>query len=229
MLLVLGNQQVDGLLRDADLSDGRFRLGTREGQFAVGVLDVLLADGDGFVLDVEVAPQESSQFTLAQSADQLQIEHGQQAPLVRGVEVYLDMLRLQYLHLEFLHLRRNAILGWVAEDQALFHGAVQCIVEHQVQAADGGAAETRIAVAAFAVGAATLHQLFVELLSCFFFGATKRPPKSLQIPLGVEFTLLPFCEATQRLTGANTGVHWGCLSPAGSGHPAGSSPCRGVP
>ena len=45
MLLVLGNQQVDGLLRDADLSDGRFRLGTREGQFAVGVLDVLLADG----------------------------------------------------------------------------------------------------------------------------------------------------------------------------------------
>jgi len=149
MFLVLGNQQVDGLLRDADLSDGRFRLGTRECQLTVGILDVLLADGDGFILDVEVTPQESSQFTLAQSADQLQIEHGQQAPLVRGVEVYLDMLRLQYLHLEFLHLRRDAVLGGITEDQALFHGTVQGVVQHQVQAADGGAAEAWIAVAAF--------------------------------------------------------------------------------
>ena len=62
------------------------------------------------------------------------------------------MLRLEDLHLEFLHLRRNAVLGGVAEDQAFFYGAVQGIVEHQVQAADGGAAESRIAVTAFAGG-----------------------------------------------------------------------------
>ena len=42
------------------------------------------------------------------------------------------MLRLKDLHLEFLHLRRNAVLGGVAEDQALFHSTVQCVVQHQV-------------------------------------------------------------------------------------------------
>ena len=65
MLLVFGNQQVDSLLWNTDFPDGSFRLGTRECQLPIGILDVLLADGDGFVLDVEVAPQESSQFTLA--------------------------------------------------------------------------------------------------------------------------------------------------------------------
>ena len=72
-----------------------------------------------------------------------------QSPLIRGVEVGLDMLRLEDLHLEFLHLRCDAVLGGVAEDQAFFYGAVQGIVKHQVQAADGGAAEAWIAVAAF--------------------------------------------------------------------------------
>ena len=97
-------------------------------------------------------------------ADQFQIEHGQQSPFLCGVEVGLDMLRLEDLHLEFLHLRCDAVLGGVAEDQAFFYGAVQGIVKHQVQAADGGAAESRIAVTAFTSGAAALHQLLVELL-----------------------------------------------------------------
>lgn len=74
------------------------------------------------------------------------------------------MLRLEDLHLEFLHLRCDAVLGGVAEDQAFFYGAVQGIVKHQVQAADGGAAKSRIAVPAFTSGAAALHQLLVELL-----------------------------------------------------------------
>ena len=65
VFLVFGNQQVDGLLWNTDLSDRCLRFGARECQLPIGVLDVLLADGDGFVLDVEVAPQESSQFTLA--------------------------------------------------------------------------------------------------------------------------------------------------------------------
>lgn len=63
-----------------------------------------------------------------------------------------------------MHLRCDAVLGGVAKDQAFFYGAVQGIVEHQVQTADGGAAEPGVAVTAFAVGTATLHQLLVELL-----------------------------------------------------------------
>ena len=74
------------------------------------------------------------------------------------------MLRLEDLHLEFLHLRCDAVLGGVAEDQAFFYGAVQGIVEHQVQTPNRGAAESQIAVTAFAVGTAALHQLLVELL-----------------------------------------------------------------
>ena len=75
MFLVFGNQQVNGFLGDANFSDGSLRFRARE-----------------------------CQFTLAQTAYQFQIEHGQQFPLIRGVEVGLDMLRLEDLHLEFLHL-----------------------------------------------------------------------------------------------------------------------------
>ncbi len=76
MLFVFGNQQVNGLLWNTDFSDRRLRFGTGERQFAVGVFDILLADGDGFVLGVEVAPEKRRDFPLAQARDQLQIEHG---------------------------------------------------------------------------------------------------------------------------------------------------------
>lgn len=164
VFLMLSDQQVDGFLRDGYLANRCFCLGAGKGQFAVGIFDILLVDGDGFVGDVEVTPQESGQLALAQSTDQFQIEHGQQSSLIRSVEVGLDVFRLEDLHLEFLHLRCDAVLSGVAEDQALLHGTVQCVVEHQVQAAYSGAAETRIAVSALAVGAATFHQLFVEFL-----------------------------------------------------------------
>ena len=164
MLFVFGNQQVNSLLWNADFSDRCFRLRTGQGQFSVWIFHILLADGDGFILGVEVAPEKRRDLSLAQSRDQLQIEHGEQPPLVRGVEVGLDMLWRQNLHFDFLHLRCDAVLGGVAKDQAFFYGAVQGIVEHQVQTADGGAAEPGAAVTAFAVGTATLHQLLVELL-----------------------------------------------------------------
>ena len=64
MLLVFGNQQVNSLLWNTDLSDRCLRFGVREGQFTVGVLDVLLTDGDGLVRDVEVTPQEGGQLTF---------------------------------------------------------------------------------------------------------------------------------------------------------------------
>ena len=57
VFLVFGNQQVNGFLWDTDLSDRCFCLGAGEGQLSVRIFDILLADGDGFVLDVEVAPE----------------------------------------------------------------------------------------------------------------------------------------------------------------------------
>ena len=65
MLLVFGNQQVNSLLWNTDLSDRCLRFGARECQLPIGVLDVLLADGDGFVLDVEVAPEKRRDLPLA--------------------------------------------------------------------------------------------------------------------------------------------------------------------
>ena len=58
VFLMLSDQQVDGFLRDGYLADRCLRLGAGEGQFAVGIFDILLADRDGSVCDVEVAPQE---------------------------------------------------------------------------------------------------------------------------------------------------------------------------
>ena len=65
MLLVFGNQQVNSLLWNTDLSDRCLRFGARECQLPIGVLDVLLADGDGFVLDVEVTPEKRRDLPLA--------------------------------------------------------------------------------------------------------------------------------------------------------------------
>ena len=65
MLAMFRYQQVDSLLWNTDFSDRSLRFGAGECQFAIGILYILFAHGDGFVLDVEVAPQESSQFTLA--------------------------------------------------------------------------------------------------------------------------------------------------------------------
>ena len=76
VLFVFGNQQVNGLLWNTDFSDRRLRFGTGERQFAVGVFHILLADGDGFVLGVEVAPEKRRDLALAQARDQFQIEHG---------------------------------------------------------------------------------------------------------------------------------------------------------
>ena len=78
---MLGDQQVNGFLWDTDLSDRCLCLGAGEGQLSVRIFDILLADGDGSVCNVEVAPQEGGQLTLAQPADQFQIEHGQQSPV----------------------------------------------------------------------------------------------------------------------------------------------------
>ena len=45
VLFMFGNQQVNSLLWNTDLSDRCLRFGARECQLPIGVLDVLLADG----------------------------------------------------------------------------------------------------------------------------------------------------------------------------------------
>ena len=64
MLAVFRYQQVYGILRDRYFSDRSLRFGTGQRQFAIGIFDILLADGDGFVLCVEVAPEKRRDLAL---------------------------------------------------------------------------------------------------------------------------------------------------------------------
>ena len=139
-------------------------LGPGEGQLAAGILDVLFAHGNRPILDIQVIPEESYQLTLPQAAHQLQIEHGQNAPCVGGVQVGLQMLRPEGFHFHLLNLWGNAVIGGVAGDEPLLHCPLKRAVEHQVDAAHRGAAQAGVAVAAFRVDSAMLHQIFVHLL-----------------------------------------------------------------
>ena len=124
----------------------------------------MLADGYGPVLDVKVRPEKGSELTLAQSTDQLQIEHGEQSSPVGGIQIILDMLRWKNLHFDFLNLRRDAVLGRIARNQALLDRPLESVVQHQVETTHGRAAQSWIAVTALASDASVFHQIFVELL-----------------------------------------------------------------
>ena len=56
VLFALLNQQVYCHLRDGDFPDGSLRLGAGQGEFSVWILDVLLADRDGAVFNIQVGP-----------------------------------------------------------------------------------------------------------------------------------------------------------------------------
>ena len=81
MFLVFCDQQIDGILRDGDFSDRIFRFRARDVRFACVVASGLLTDGNRLVFDIQVRPLERDQFTLAQAADELQIEHWQDTSL----------------------------------------------------------------------------------------------------------------------------------------------------
>ena len=74
------------------------------------------------------------------------------------------MLGLEGFHLYLLHLGGNAVIGGVARDEPLLHCPLKRAVEHQVDASYCGAAQARIAMAAFCVYPAMFHQVFVHLL-----------------------------------------------------------------
>lgn len=137
---------------------------TGEGELPAGVLDVLLADGNRPVLDVQIIPEEGNQFTFSQAAHQLQIEHGEYPSGIGGLQVGLEMLRPQGFHFHFLHLWSNAVISGVVGDEPLLYRPLERAVKHQVDASHRGTAEAGIAVAATLVHPAMLHQAFVHLL-----------------------------------------------------------------
>ena len=164
MLAMFRYQQIDSLLWNTDFSDRSLRFGTGERQFTIGILYILFADGDGFVLDVEVTPEKRRDLALPQARDQLQIEHGEQSSPVSSFQIILDVLRRKNLHFDFLNLRRDAVLGRVPQDQAFLDRPFQGTVQHEMQTPNRGAAEPWIAMTALAVDATVFHQIFVELL-----------------------------------------------------------------
>lgn len=70
VLLMLLDQQFHRFLGDGHPPHRGFGLGPGEGQLPAGVLDVLLADRNGTVCDVQVIPEEGHQLALPQAAHQ---------------------------------------------------------------------------------------------------------------------------------------------------------------
>ena len=85
---------------------------------------------------------ERHQFTLPQACDQLQIKHGERAALLSGVKVCADVVWMKDLHLLFFNFRDDAVLRGIVEDEFFFHRSVQGIVQHHVDAAHSGVAQS---------------------------------------------------------------------------------------
>ena len=144
MFLVFCDQQINGILRDEDFSDRVFRFRSGNVGFTCIVASRLLADGNRLIFDVQVCPLERHQFSFAQSADEFQIEHRQDAALVSSGQVGLDLLRRQDLHFVLWDFRRNAVVCRVSDNQSLLNRAVECVVQHRVDAADRGITQPRL-------------------------------------------------------------------------------------
>ena len=136
VLLMFCDQQLDRVLRNRDFADGVFRFRARDVRLACVVASGLLADGNRLVFDIQVRPLQRYQFTFPQSADELQIEHRQDAALVGCRQIGFDPLRRQDLYFVLRDFGRNAVICRVSEDQALFDRAGECIVQHRVDAVD---------------------------------------------------------------------------------------------
>ena len=78
------------------------------------------------------------QLALAQAADEFQIEHGQDTTLLSSRQVGLDLLRRQDPHFVLWDFGRNAVIRWIAHNQAFLDCPVERVVQHRVDAADRG-------------------------------------------------------------------------------------------
>ena len=146
MLLMLLEQQFHRRLGDGHQPHRVFRLGPGQLKGAIRVADVLPAHRDGSALGVYIHPPQGYQFPLPQAAGQFQIEHGHEPSRLGGLQVGVDVLRRQDLHVQFSGLGHNTVLAGVSLDQPLLHSPVQGTVEHQVDTADGGGAQPLVLV-----------------------------------------------------------------------------------
>ena len=144
MLLVLRNQKIGGVLWDGDFSDRIFCFRSCYIGLACVVSSCLLADGDGPVFDIQIRPLERYQFALAQTTDELQIEHRQNASLICRCQVRSDLFWRQDLHLVLWNFGRYTVVCRIAHDQAFFNRAVEGIVQHRVDAANRRVAQSRL-------------------------------------------------------------------------------------
>ena len=133
---MLRDQQINGILRDGDFSDRIFRFRARDVRLACVVASGLLTDGNRLVFDIQVRPLERDQFTLAQTADELQIEHWQDAALVGCRQVGFDLFRRQDFHFVLRNFRRYAVVRWISDNQAFLDRAVERVVQHRMYAAN---------------------------------------------------------------------------------------------
>ena len=85
---------------------------------------------------------ERHQFTFSQSADQLQIKYWECAALFSGVKVCADVVWMKDLHLLFFNFRDDAVLRGIAEDEFFFYRPVKGVVQHHVDAAHSGIAQS---------------------------------------------------------------------------------------
>ncbi len=163
MLVVFLDQKVYRFLRDGYSADGGLGLGAGECQFSVGVPDVLLADKDRAVLYIQVRSEESNQFAFAEAADQCQIEHWEESSGICRIQVGFHILGVERFSLELLDLWGDAVIGRVTWDQPFFNCPLKGAVEHEVDAADRGAAQAGTLVFPY-VDTPVFHEVFVELL-----------------------------------------------------------------
>lgn len=125
VLGVLLDEQLHRLLGDSDLPDGVLRLGTGDHKITRFIFHSLFADGDGPLLHVQVRPLQGHQLTLSDAADQLRAEHGQGVPPLRCVQVCLQIIGLQCLHLLVLCLGHHAAVCGDSDQQLLLWGLIR--------------------------------------------------------------------------------------------------------
>ena len=128
---MLLHQQVHRLLRQRHLADGVFRFRLRHIQLSLHTGDLLIHCQDALFY-IQVLPLERQQFSPAQAAGQLQIEHGQDAVLLRFLEVSADFLRWEDGHLFLVLGRDAAVLAGIVRDEPLFHRLLQRRLQHRM-------------------------------------------------------------------------------------------------
>ena len=141
---MLRDQQIDGFLRNGNFADGVFCFRARDVRLACVVASGLLADGNRLVFNVQVRPLQCDPLAFAQTADEFQIEPRQDAALFGCRQIGLDLLRRQDLHFVLWNFRWNAVIRWIAHDQALFDRAAECVAQHRVDAANRRVAQPRL-------------------------------------------------------------------------------------